>query len=127
MAERRRNFRQEILDILRGNVEGWDAHGAVRDGFDELDELDLLHDTLEDHERQPFYIALKSLSIDPNLTADDYAVMVRFSYAKNLGVENEILVLREMPAAENLGLRKIIGDYLAFRREKRALARARQR
>ena len=125
MAEQRRDFRQEILNRLRGNVPGWDAAAGARDGFAELEEVELLHDTLDEHDLQQFYFALKSLIIDPNLSVEEYGVLVHFAYSKNLGqVENEIRTLRNMPSSEHPGLREIIDDYLAYRAERRQEARA---
>jgi hypothetical protein len=126
MADRRRDFRQEILDRLSGNVEGRDTHGAAWDSFAEVDEIDLLHDSLEEHEYPQFYLALKSLIIDPNLSDDEHGMLVHFAYSKNLGqVENEIRSLSETLGAASLRLLEIINDYLAYRAERREEARIR--
>jgi hypothetical protein len=126
MAERRRDFRQEIVNRLRGNVERWEAHGAAWESYAEVEEIDLLHDSLDEHEFPQFYLALKSLIIDSNLSDDEHGMLVEFAYAKNLGqVENEIRSLRETLGGENARLLEIINDYLAYRAERRAESRAR--
>ena len=127
MAEHQRNFRQEILDRVHGNLPNWDAAAAARENGDaELRELDLHYETLEAHEYPGYYVALRSLIIDPNLSADEVCTLVQFAYSANLGqVEPEILALREMPAAENSGLRELIISYLSYRAERRAEARMR--
>ena len=129
MAEHQRNFRQEILDRIHGNLPGWNAAAAAwEDGDAELRELDLHYETLEAHEYSGYYIALRSLIIDPNLSADEVCTLVQFAYSREIGqVEPELLALREMPAAENAGLRDLITSYLAYRSERRTEAATRMR
>ena len=118
MAERQRNFRQEILNCVRGELPGWDRIAAAKTDFEEVNAIAALRKRTRASEKPAFDMALKELLTDPTLVVDELGILLYYAITEEFDeAEPEILVLQERPiVTNNPPLREMIERYLEYLR-----------